>query len=197
MVVGITSATTSVAVGGVGHRHAPAAPDFFAAPLALGLMAIGQLISFVVSTFFTAGIMNFSLKVARGAPYAFGDIFSGAPFFLTMLVANFIVAIGVGIGLVLLIVPGVILALGLSMTIPVIVDRGVGPIEALKTSWQLTDGNKGTMFIFGLIAFGLAIAGACACGVGIFLVVPVIYIATMYAYLKLSGQPVAQVAPAV
>ena len=72
--------------------------------------------SLVVSTFFTAGIMNFSLKVARGAPYAFGDLFSGAPFFLSVLAANFIIGLAISLGFVFLIVPGVILALGLSMT---------------------------------------------------------------------------------
>jgi len=50
--------------------------------------------------------------------------------------------------------------------------------------------------IFGLIAFGLSIAGMCACLVGILLVIPLLYIAHMYIYLKLSGQPVAQIARA-
>ena len=163
LIVGLTAAATSVAVGAGSHRHAPQAIDFMAAPLALALMGVGQLVSLIVSTFFTAGIMNFSLKVARGAPYAFGDIFGGAPFFLSLLAANFIMALGIIAGSICLIVPGVILALGLSMSMPLIVDRGLGPIEALKTSWQLTDGNKGNIFIFWLIGFGLSIAGVCAC----------------------------------
>jgi uncharacterized membrane protein len=81
--------------------------------------------------------------------------------------------------------------IGLSMTIPLIVDRGLGPIDALTESWRLTDGNRANIFIFGLIAFGLAVAGVCACGIGLFLVVPLLYIAHMYVYLKLTNQPVA------
>jgi uncharacterized membrane protein len=80
------------------------------------------------------------------------------------------------------------------MTFPLIVDRNLGPIEALQESWRITDGHKMNLFVFGLIAFALLLAGACACGIGVFFVMPIIYIAQMYIYLKLTGQPVAVVA---
>jgi uncharacterized membrane protein len=183
-------------VGGVGmaatSRHVSSPFDAFA-PLYVGMLGLGSIVDVVVSSFVMAGIMNFSLKVARGAPYAFGDLFGGAPFFVSVLVANFISGLAVAIGMVFLIVPGVILMLGLSMTLPLVIDRGLGPIEALQESWKLTDGQKANIFIFGLIAFGLCIAGACACGVGLLLVLPILYIAHMYIYLKLTGQPVAAI----
>src|SRR5262249_31353138 len=109
---------------------------------------------------------------------------------------QFIVGLAVGLGTVLLIVPGVILALGLCMTTPLIVDRNLGPIDALGESWKLTEGNRVSLFIFGLIAIGLMIAGICACGLGWLIVMPILYVAWMYIYLRLSGQPVAQVARA-
>ncbi len=195
LVIGLAGAATNAAVGAARRHAAPPGIDFLT-PVYIGAMGVVQLINLVVSSFFTAGIMSFSLKVARGAPYSFGDLFGGAPYFLSVLVANILTAIGVGIGMVFLIVPGVILALGLSMTIPLIVDRGLGPIDALSESWKLTDGNKANIFIFGLIAFGLVIAGACACGVGLLLVAPLLFVAHLYIYLRLSGQPVAAVARA-
>ena len=183
-------------VAGVGiastSRHVSSAFDTLA-PLYLGMMGIGSIVDVVVSSFIMAGIMNFALKVARGAPYAFGDLFGGAPYFVPFLVANFVSTLVVGIGMIFLIVPGVILLLGLSMTLPLVIDRGLGPIDALTESWKLTDGHKTNLFIFGLCAFALAIAGACACGVGLLLVLPILYIAHMYIYLKLTGQPVAAI----
>jgi uncharacterized membrane protein len=191
----VTNLVASV-VAGVGiaatGRHANSVFDTFG-PLYLGIKGMGSIVSLVVSSFVIAGIMNFSLKVARGAPYAFGDLFSGAPFFVSVLVANLIVGLGVILGTAMLIVPGVILALGLSMTIPIVIDRNLGPIEALTESWKVTDGHKMNLFILALIAFGLCIAGLCACGVGILLVMPILYIAHMYVYLKLTGQPVAAI----
>ena len=121
---------------------------------------------------------------------------SGGQFFLSVLVAQFITSFAVGFGLLLLIVPGVIIAIGLCMTTPLIVDRNFGPIEALGESWKLTEGNRVNLFIFGLIAFGLVIAGSCACGVGLLLVMPLLWISWFYIYLRMSGQQVAQIARA-
>jgi uncharacterized membrane protein len=193
-VVGIVTRFMASIVGGVGgavtSRHLGSAFDMLT-PLYVGMLGLGSIINVVVSSFIIAGIMNFSLKVARGAPYTFGDLFSGTPFFVSVLVANLVVVIGVSIGLLFLIVPGVILALGLSMTFPLIIDRNLGPIDALTESWKLTDGHKANLFVFMLIAVGLVIAGVCACFVGVLLVMPLLYIAHMYIYLKLTGQPVA------
>src|SRR6185503_4977789 len=193
--VGLVTSFMATIVGGLGaasSRHLGSSFDTWT-PLYVGMKGLGSIVSFVVSSFIMAGIMNFSLKVARGAPYAFGDLFSGAPFFVSVLVANLVCAIAISIGMVLLIVPGVILALGLCMTMPLVIDRNLGPIEALTESWKLTDGHKMNLFVFGLIAIGLVIAGLCACGVGLLLVTPLLYIAHMYIYLKLTGQPVAAI----
>jgi uncharacterized membrane protein len=195
--VGVAS---SVAVQGPrGHR----VPDPTAVPFMMGFGILGivlHLVSAVVniaaSSFFAAGIAKFGLKVAKGEPYAFGDVFAGGGIFLSVLVAQFITSIAVGLGLVLLIVPGVILGIGFSMALPLIADRNLGPIDAIGESWKLTEGNRVNIFIFALIAIGLSIAGVCACGLGIFLVWPLLTVAWFYAYLRLSGQPVAQVARA-
>lgn len=193
-IVSFVVSFTGQLVGGIGlaasQRHL-GTPFQVMGPLAIGMFTLSWAVNLVVSSFVIAGIMTFSLKVAKGMPYTFSDLFSGAPFFVSILAANFISMVGISIGLAFLIVPGVILMIGLSMTIPLIVDRGLGPIDALTESWRLTDGNRANIFIFGLIAFGLAVAGVCACGIGLFLVVPLLYIAHMYVYLKLTNQPVA------
>lgn len=200
----ITSFAAQLFIGAAGSaasmasRHAdPMAGIGVFGPLYYAAMSIGQLVNVVVSSFFVAGIYGFSLKVARGQAYAFNDLLSGLPIFLPVLVANIITGLAVGIGLIFLIVPGVIIALGLSMTLPLIVDKRLGPIDALSASWALTTGNKGMLFIFGLLAIALVVAGTCACFVGILLVLPILYIAHAYVYLRLSGQPVARAAPAV
>jgi hypothetical protein len=182
------------AAGAVGNRTAPVGMMF--GPMYWATTSLSRVVGLVVSSFFVAGIMRFSLKVARGEPYAFNDLFGGAPYFLSVLAANFIVGIAVGIVCLFLLVPGIILALGLSMTLPLIVDRHLGPIEAITESWRLTDGHKGNIAVYFLIGAGLALTGTCVCGVGLLLVVPLLYVSHMYIYLKLSGQSVARVVPA-
>ena len=98
------------------------------------------------------------------------------------------------LGFFLLVVPGVILSLGLSMSMPLIVDRQLGPVQAILESWRLTDGYKWELCVFSVVALLLMTLGAmCVCGIGFIVVVPIVQIAWMYLYLKLSGQPVAQV----
>jgi uncharacterized membrane protein len=198
-VVGFVMSFIASVVSGIGmgatHRSSSGFP-FELMPLSISMLSLSWAIDLVVSSFIMAGIMSFALKVAKGVPYTFADLFSGAPFFVPVLVANFISGLVIGIGFVFLIVPGVILMIGLSMTLPLIVDRGLGPIDALTESWRLTDGNRGNIFIFGLIAFGLIVAGSCVCVIGILAVIPLLHIAHMYIYLKLTHQPVAVITQA-
>ena len=162
-------------------------------PVHVGVAGVGTIVSFVVTSFIGAGIMNFSLKVARGAPYAFGDLFGAVQVFGPVLVANLVMFIAVFVGLLFFIVPGIIATLGLCMTLPLIIDKNLGPIEALTESWKLTDGHKVNLFVYSLIAFGLFIGGLCACFIGVLLVLPILSIAHMYIYLRLTGQPVAAI----
>lgn len=61
------------------------------------------------------------------------------------------------VGALLLIVPGVLLALAFSLIGPVIVAEGAGPIHAMGRSWELTSGYKGKVFVLILICFGITL----------------------------------------
>jgi len=104
--------------------------------------------------------------------------------------------LGVMLGFLLLIVPGIILALGLGLTIPLIVDREQGVIDSLKESWELTTGHKGALFVWGLLAFALFIAGLAACCIGVIVVGPIVQIAYAFIYLRISGQRTADLSVA-
>lgn len=153
--------------------------------------AIFQFIGFFVSSYMLGGIYDFVLKVARGQPYSFGDIFGGGRYFLSILGAQLLTGLAIVIGYIFLIVPGVILALGLAFTIPLIVDKNLGTIDAMKESWRITDGHKGSIFVFGLLIAGLLLLGMIPCCLGLFVVGPLAAIAHAFIYLRLTGQPTA------
>lgn len=155
-----------------------------------------NIINFLVSTFMSGGLTLFAIKVARGDDYQFGDIFKGGPVFLSILGANILISLGVLFGMVLLIVPGIILGLAWGMTVPLIVDRQMGAIDAMKESWRMMDGHKATVFLWGLLAALLVFVGLLACCVGAFLVGPIIQIAYAFIYLRISGQRTAELSVA-
>jgi hypothetical protein len=76
-----------------------------------------------------------------------GDLFSSAsPAILPLIAFGILFGIGVALGLVLIIIPGLILLTFWSVGAPAIVAEGVGPIEAFGRSWNLVRGNAWTVF---------------------------------------------------
>jgi uncharacterized membrane protein len=153
-----------------------------------GVYSLTMLITVVLEAFFYVGLFRLALGAARGERVEFGGLFSGASRFLPMLGAIFLVLIPVYFGFLLLIVPGVILALGLYMTTMFVVDQNMGPIDAMKASWAATDGHKMHLFLFGLVAMGIAIASEIACFLPIFVAIPVLLVAHAIVYLRMTGR---------
>lgn len=89
------------------------------------------------------------------------------------------------VGLVLLIVPGIILGIRLQFYGYLIIDKGMGPIEALKKSWQMTKGVTWEMFLLGILVLLIDILGLLALIVGLFISIPTGMIATARVYKKL------------
>lgn len=76
-----------------------------------------------------------------------GDLFSAAsPFILPLIGFGILFAIGVAIGFILIIVPGLILLTFWSVGAPAIVVEKIGPIEAFGRSWRLVRGNAWPVF---------------------------------------------------
>ena len=145
------------------------------------------LVGMLISTFFTAGFIRASLKTIRGESASFGDFFSG-PNFLSFLGTAILSSLAIMVGLLLLlIVPGIILALGFFNAQFYCVDRRMGPIESLKASWDSTNGQKGDVFVFSLLGGLITLGGLLACCVGIFVAVPVVMVAHAIVYAKMSG----------
>jgi hypothetical protein len=73
-----------------------------------------------------------------------------------------------------IILPWMILGIGLQFVQYVIVDRGVGPIDAIRESWRLTDGYKMTIFGINLLAGILGLLVTClTLGIGYLVILPV------------------------
>jgi len=79
-------------------------------------------------------------------------------------------------------VPGIILALAFIFSSYLIVDKGKGPIEAMKESWRITKGHWWKLFLLVLAIIGLNILGFILLLVGLLVTIPVSMIALSHAY---------------
>jgi uncharacterized membrane protein len=189
----VVSALPGALISGIYRLMATVVSDYVDASF-LGVLAglvqgTSSIVGLVVGAYMAGGITSFALKVARGQPVAFGDVFAGGPYFGRMFVAMICGGIAVGVGMMLCIVPGVIVALGISQYTYLVVDQGMSGIDALKKSWEMTNGHRLNIFLFGLIGLGVVIAGYIACLVGVLVgSVPILSIGAAYIYLRIKGE---------
>jgi len=152
------------------------------------------LVSFAISSYLQCGLTRIWIGVARGETPGFGEIFSGGSRFLPMLGLQLLYALVITLGMLLLIVPGVILAIGLMLSQMFLIDQEMGPVEAMRASWEATQGHKGKLFLFLLVSILVMIAGVVACCFGILAAVPTVWVATAIIYLRITGRG-PQIAP--
>lgn len=111
------------------------------------------------------------------------------PLVIPYIVGTFLLFSLVSVGLALLVVPGVYVAIRFQFTPYLIVDRGMGPIEAFKAAWSMTRGLGLELFLFLLSIVGLNILGAVPLGLGLLITVPVVFLAHAMVYRDLASQP--------
>jgi len=114
------------------------------------------------------GASYFYLKAMRGDDFELTDVFT--PFrenYLQVVLASFLSITIIVFGFLLLIIPGFILAIRLSFVPYLVVDEGLEPVEAIKTSWEMTRDYSTRIFIFGLMSFGVIILGLMCMVVGV------------------------------
>jgi uncharacterized membrane protein len=115
----------------------------------------------------TYGAALVFLKAVRNEQVEVKDMFSTFENFLNVVLAHLLVAAIIGIGIFLLVVPGIIFACRLAFVRYLVIDKKMEPVEAVKESWRMTRGHATSIFFMGLLAIAVAIVGLICFGVGI------------------------------
>jgi uncharacterized membrane protein len=119
------------------------------------------------------------LKAVRNEPFEVKDMFLSFENYLNVVLANLLVSVIITLGLFILIVPGIIFACKLAFVKYLVLDRKMDPVEAVKTSWEMTRGHAVEIFLLGLLAIPLIIAGMICLFVGV--IPAVIWISSAFA----------------
>ena len=100
------------------------------------------------------------------------------------MLGNVVVSIIVGLGMIMLIVPGIIFACRLAFVPYLVMDREMEVMDALSKSWDMTRGYGWQIFFMGIIAFFVFILGLMALIVGV--IISIIWIRTAFATMYQS-----------
>jgi hypothetical protein len=177
---------------------------------------LGALLTLALNTLISMGVTAFGLAAhdnpetvelsALWRPHPFWKYLGLTILFSLIIVAIFLLGFslvmtlgrdtGLVVGVPLLVVLAVILSLMLLFSGFLVIDRGLGPIQALKESHRITRGYKWSLFGLSLLLVLVNLAGLLALVVGIFVSAPVSLLALTHAYRVLSGGAVPRPADA-
>lgn len=155
---------------------------------------IVSLISWLVDTAVTIGLITISLKYLRSNNASFQDALAHKDKYIKYLLGSIYYSVIVLVGIILLIVPGVIWALRYQFYGYLILDQGLSVKEALAKSKELTQGKLWQLFLFSLALVGVNLLGVLVLGIGLLISVPVSLLAVATVYQKLSGSAPASAA---
>lgn len=161
-------------------------------PAFVGASLLVALVSVAASFLISMGETNFFLRAYDSIETAsLKNLWHPKPFW-KFAAAAILGGVAIFIGLLLLIVPGIILGVLLVFFPFIIIEKGTGPIAALKESAALTKGNRWKIFWLSLAMLGINILGLLALIIGLFVTIPVTYLALTHAYRELSQATVAE-----
>lgn len=162
--------------------------------LATGLSILGVIVgiaSTIVSWLMQAAQTRGGLQETTGNKPSFGDFFKWGDRAGTVILTLLLLGVLTFVGIVLCVLPGIIFTFFAWYTLWFVLDRGMSPFDALQASFRLVGNNLGPVFLLALALIGINIVGACLCGVGLLVTVPITLIATAYSFKVLTQQPVA------
>ncbi len=127
-----------------------------------------------------------ALKLHDGKKAEYSDMWVTTSF-VNFILGSLLLGVIVLAGFILLIVPGIILGIRLQFAPYLIVDKKLGPVEAIKKSWAMTQGSFWNLFLMGVLLILLNFVGLLVLFVGIFVTSLISIIAMAHVYRKLSA----------
>lgn len=141
--------------------------------------------SFLVVIRLTLGMQWIYLAAVDGDTPAWADLFAKETLFWTYLGASALFSLMLSLGFLLLIVPGIYLALRFGFYGFAMIDRDAAIGEAFRVSSRITEGHRWQLLLFGLVVIVLNLLGLLALFVGVLVTGPVSALAAATIYRRL------------
>jgi uncharacterized membrane protein len=150
------------------------------------LYALVYLATIVLSVLIDMGVNAFLLKTYDNLEtVSINDLWHPQPFWQFLGVA-LLSGLAIVVGLILLVIPGIIVILMFMFAKLLVIDRNLGPIEAMKESVRITKGHLWELLALYIVLFILNVIGAILLFVGLLVSIPVSALALVYAYRTLA-----------
>ncbi|MFI2812077.1 MULTISPECIES: DUF975 family protein [Microbulbifer] len=152
-----------------------------------GPSLLHQLVITAVTAPLTAGLMMIVVKIAREEQVSGSTVYSYFDRIVPLAICSVLMSVLVLIGFMLLVLPGIYLSIAYMLALPLIVDKGLGPWEALETSRKAITKHWFAFFGLVIVCALIYIAGALALMIGLIWAVPTGLLALGIAYRNIFG----------
>jgi uncharacterized membrane protein len=159
-------------------------------PAGIIVAFIGWLISLVVAAAVQSAYLGGMLDIADGREVSIGSFFRPRNIG-GVVIAGLIVGVITTVGFLLCVIPGLIASIMLMFTVVSLIDRDIAPLEAVKTSFNISKAHFGSVFLAWLVMVATVFVGALVCGVGLLVAAPIATLIMVYTYRVLTGGQVA------
>lgn len=128
---------------------------FFLLPVFIG----STLYSLFILQPVSYGYQYSTMKAAREERVEAGDLLEGFRNYGNVILSSILVSLLTIVGFIFLIVPGIIVACKLAFVPLLVVDKRMSAMEAIKTSWDMTNGHAFTVFALGFVSIFIVLGG--------------------------------------
>ena len=153
--------------------------------MVMGVNGALQIVSSWLSMLMTGGIMLIGVRRVLEQRVSWKMVFAGFSKALSITIALVLQSILIIIGFVLLILPGIYLTVGYALTLPLILDKGMGPWEALEASRKAIHKKWWTVFGLYLVMLLLYVVSAIPLGLGLIWTIPMFFVLVGVLYVRL------------
>lgn len=140
------------------------------------------------------GLVKTSLMILEDTKPTKKDLCVPFRYLLRLIGGGILVGLAVIVGLIALIIPGIYIAIRLSM-FKYFIAQWYGAIDAIKASWAATEWNVWNLVGLWIINFFIVLLGALAILVGLLWAIPTAMLAQAYVYTKLKANIPSEIKP--
>lgn len=145
-----------------------------------------QFVSTLLSMIFVAGLMYIAVRRVAGKRYSWKMIFSGFGRLGQIIVASVLMSLLIVLGFLLLILPGIYLTIGYSLTLPLILDKGLGPWAAMEASRRVIHQKWWQVFGLYVVMYVIYFISCIPLGLGMIWTIPMFFSLTGVLYHVLT-----------
>jgi predicted Ser/Thr protein kinase len=166
-------------VGGASIRHGPLGENSAEITSALVMLVWGPL---------AGGLFLYFLKKIRNEQATVETAFCGFSHrFLHLFLAGFVTSLLTWLGFFCFILPGIYLLVAWMFTLPLVVDKGMDFWSAMELSRKMVTKHWWKFFGMAIVMLLLTFAGVLALFIGMFVMIPLVLVMSMYAYEDVFG----------